>query len=141
MEKQKVYKSALVILPPEDVASSLQEIRLKYDKKAQLWPPHINLLHPFIPPRFFSQHVLLSRLSLLMIQVDVIQQYISVIPPFEITLSGVDHFELRRGDSLYAIPETKVNFAFVCLVRSPFLGGRNHPPPSICSAGALPFLR
>ena len=43
----KVYTSAVVIIPPESVWAPIQEIRRIYDRQINRWMPHINLLYPF----------------------------------------------------------------------------------------------
>lgn len=40
--------SALSIVIPVDLADEIQTLRLKYDKAVGRWPPHINLLWPFV---------------------------------------------------------------------------------------------
>ena len=45
---KKVYTSALVIIPPKELWSPIQEIRMKYDRHIESWMPHITLLYPFI---------------------------------------------------------------------------------------------
>ncbi|MFW9942026.1 MAG: 2'-5' RNA ligase family protein [Candidatus Thorarchaeota archaeon] len=45
----KVYTSAVVIIPPEEKWSSIQEIRKIYDRNIDRWMPHITLLYPFRP--------------------------------------------------------------------------------------------
>jgi 2'-5' RNA ligase len=46
---KKVYTSAVVIIPPIELWSSIQAIRAKYDCQINRWMPHITLLYPFIP--------------------------------------------------------------------------------------------
>lgn len=50
----KVYTSAVVIIPPENIWASIQEIRKKYDRQINRWMPHINLLYPFRPENQFE---------------------------------------------------------------------------------------
>lgn len=45
----KVYTSATVIIPPEEIWVPIQEIRKKYDRQISRWMPHITLLYPFRP--------------------------------------------------------------------------------------------
>ena len=42
------HKTALVIIPPEEVWGPIQAIRQKHDKKAGRWMPHITLVYPFL---------------------------------------------------------------------------------------------
>ncbi|MCM8775220.1 MAG: 2'-5' RNA ligase family protein [Candidatus Omnitrophica bacterium] len=48
-KKKKTYKSAVVIIPPEECWPPIQAIRGKIDTHFRRWMPHINLLYPFRP--------------------------------------------------------------------------------------------
>ncbi|GAH96855.1 unnamed protein product, partial [marine sediment metagenome] len=50
----KVYNTAVVIIPPENIWGSIQKIRKKYDRHIDLWMPHITMLYPFYPQSEFS---------------------------------------------------------------------------------------
>eukprot|EP00928_Gymnodinium_smaydae_P064494 TRINITY_DN47808_c0_g1_i1.p1 TRINITY_DN47808_c0_g1~~TRINITY_DN47808_c0_g1_i1.p1 ORF type:complete len:197 (+),score=31.22 TRINITY_DN47808_c0_g1_i1:61-651(+) len=43
-----VKLSALAIVPDADAWPSIQELRLAHDRQVHMWPPHINLLYPFV---------------------------------------------------------------------------------------------
>jgi len=53
-DTEKVITSALVMVPPPGQWPQLQAFRAMHDKSFLRWPPHLNLLYPFIP-----QHKLL----------------------------------------------------------------------------------
>jgi len=56
MEKAKpITQSSCSILIPEELCEKIQEIRLEHDKSVHRWPPHINLLFPFIGHDLFPQ--------------------------------------------------------------------------------------
>lgn len=42
------HKSALVLLPPSSIAKPIEALRRKHDKHFDRWPPHINLIYPFL---------------------------------------------------------------------------------------------
>jgi hypothetical protein len=46
--QSKVHKSALCLIPPRSTWQKLQLIRCFKDKSFVRWPPHINLLYPFV---------------------------------------------------------------------------------------------
>lgn len=46
---QKDHKSALCLIPPRHLWSQVQEVRCFRDKGFCRWPPHVNLVYPFIP--------------------------------------------------------------------------------------------
>jgi 2'-5' RNA ligase len=45
----KVFTSAVVIIPSEEIWIPIQKIRKKYDRQINRWMPHITLLYPFRP--------------------------------------------------------------------------------------------
>jgi len=50
----KVYNTAVVIIPPENIWGSIQKIRRKFDRHIDRWMPHITILYPFYPKSEFS---------------------------------------------------------------------------------------
>lgn len=50
----KVYNTAVVIIPPENIWGSIQKIRRKFDRHIDRWMPHITMLYPFYPQSEFS---------------------------------------------------------------------------------------
>jgi len=42
------YKSALALVPPSTIAAPIQAVRRRHDRHFARWPPHVNLLYPFI---------------------------------------------------------------------------------------------
>ncbi len=51
---RKEYTSAVVIIPPKENWKPIQEIRKLYDRNINRWMPHITLLYPFRPKRYYS---------------------------------------------------------------------------------------
>ncbi|EFQ94751.1 hypothetical protein PTT_07466 [Pyrenophora teres f. teres 0-1] len=50
------HKSALVLLPRPSIVAPIERVRRVYDKQYNRWPPHINLLYPFLAnPRVRSK--------------------------------------------------------------------------------------
>lgn len=56
---QPVYQSAIVIIPPEDKWTTIQQLRKKYDSKVKRWMPHITLVYGFLPSEYFEDAALL----------------------------------------------------------------------------------
>ena len=50
----KLYNSAVVLIPPENLWTPIQAIREKYDRNFHRWMPHITLLYPFRPEHEFD---------------------------------------------------------------------------------------
>ncbi len=46
---RKTHKTAVVIIPPENIWAPIQNIRQKYDRQFRRWMPHITLIYPFRP--------------------------------------------------------------------------------------------
>ncbi|OAL05090.1 hypothetical protein IQ06DRAFT_104188 [Phaeosphaeriaceae sp. SRC1lsM3a] len=42
------HKSALVLLPPVSITAPIESVRRLHDRHFERWPPHINLLYPFL---------------------------------------------------------------------------------------------
>ena len=51
---EKTHKTALVIIPPEEVWEPIQALRRVHDKQIKRWMPHITLLYPFFPKAKFA---------------------------------------------------------------------------------------
>ncbi len=90
----KTHKTALVIIPPEEVWEPIQEIRREHDKQVKRWMPHITLLYPFFPkPKFTEAAGLLAPVGW-------------DIAPFEVTLKTFDTFQHGKGSfSVWLRPE------------------------------------
>ena len=48
-ESDPDHKSALCVVAPRSAIAPIQELRCFKDKNFVRWPPHINLLYPFLP--------------------------------------------------------------------------------------------
>ena len=48
------YDTALCLVPPQQLWSSIDRLRMLYDKSYEKWPPHINLIYPFVAPESLS---------------------------------------------------------------------------------------
>jgi 2'-5' RNA ligase len=49
-----VKTSALAIVPDESALPLVQALRAAHDRQVRVWPPHINLLYPFVPEKDFD---------------------------------------------------------------------------------------
>lgn len=90
----KTYKSALVIIPPEETWGPIQELRRTHDRHFRRWMPHITLIYPFRPvSEFESLTPLLAEVC-------------GKTAPFEIHLANFGHFDHGGQNAvLYLIPE------------------------------------
>jgi len=93
---EKVYYTAVVIIPPEELWEPIQNIRIQYDKHFKRWMPHITMLYPFHPRNRFDFYFKLFSQALKSFQ------------PFELKLKEFRHF--HHGKQNYTIwlnPEPK----------------------------------
>jgi endonuclease/exonuclease/phosphatase family metal-dependent hydrolase len=44
------HDTALCVIPPNTLCGNIDQLRELYDKAYELWPPHINLIYPFVAP-------------------------------------------------------------------------------------------
>jgi 2'-5' RNA ligase len=42
------YKTAITLLPPASITPPIEAVRAVHDKNFKRWPPHINLIYPFL---------------------------------------------------------------------------------------------
>ncbi|KAF2730474.1 hypothetical protein EJ04DRAFT_500507 [Polyplosphaeria fusca] len=49
------YDTALCIIPPQYQCRSIDDLRSLYDKGYGQWPPHINLIYPFVAPEILPR--------------------------------------------------------------------------------------
>jgi 2'-5' RNA ligase len=91
---KKVYTSAVVIIPPKELWSPIQEIRIKYDRQFNRWMPHITLLYPFKPEEKYNI---------------IMEDYAKIckkIPSFKMTLKKFKYFEHRKQNyTIWIEPE------------------------------------
>jgi 2'-5' RNA ligase len=53
--KIKTHKTAVVIIPPENLWQPIQEIRRQHDRHFRRWMPHITMIYPFRPSEEFDE--------------------------------------------------------------------------------------
>ena len=84
-DHSKVYTSTVALVPPEVAWLPIQQARESLrDKGLYRWPPHINLLYPFVPEEHFAQAA------------DALAPAAAATPPFELTLDTFGVFGGRR---------------------------------------------
>jgi poly(A) polymerase len=84
--------TALAVLLPLAHAAPIQAIRAQHDPSFVRWPPHINLIYPFVPVEDFdAAHALITAA-------------LADQAPFSITLAGLDQFEHRASRSIWIKP-------------------------------------
>src|SRR4051812_45734334 len=89
LSKEKLSISALVIMPPESLWQPIQRIRRAHDKSFQRWPPHINLLYPFLPSSEFPSAA------------KVIREKLKDFEPFSLKLSAFGQFDHQSSSTVF----------------------------------------
>jgi hypothetical protein len=57
-ENVKVHHTTVALIPPDEAWPPIQQLRTQLrDKGLYRWPPHMNLLYPFVPEREFAEVV------------------------------------------------------------------------------------
>lgn len=106
------HKTALALLPPSLLTPPIESVRRDFDRHFSRWPPHINLIYPFLASP--SEHVPQegSHDSLMTLKQDIrsrIQRAVQKIPPFHITLSadppGVFSHS-KRSKTVWLVPSS-----------------------------------
>lgn len=91
---QETRRAALVVMPPEALWGPIQEFRRRHDRQHRRWPPHVNLIYPFLTPEAWQRHGPRLRAAC------------ARIAPFELRLDGPRAFDHGGGRwTLWLAPE------------------------------------
>ena len=83
------HKSALALLPPSSITTPIDAVRRVHDKHFTRWPPHINLLYPFLVSP--SEPTKEGDASSFQVKEDIrtrIQKAIKSVEPFHVSLTA-----------------------------------------------------
>jgi len=102
-DEPKLHTSTVALVPPEEAWSPIQQAReCLRDKGLYRWPPHINLLYPFVPEGQFAAAA------------DALAPAAAATPPFELTLDAFGVFGGRHRGVLYVCPGAPDELAALC---------------------------
>ncbi|RMJ13742.1 hypothetical protein CDV36_006566 [Fusarium kuroshium] len=87
----KSHETALCLIPPRHLWSSVDQLRSLYDKAFGAWPPHINLIYPFVRPGALPE-------------VANLLQDLSIEHQPRITLEGADSFNHKHHNTIFFRP-------------------------------------
>lgn len=57
------YKTAIALIPPASITPPIEAVRSVHDKSFRRWPPHINLIYPFLATPLETSDSTSPRLS------------------------------------------------------------------------------
>lgn len=98
MSTGSTVKTALCLIPPENVWQQIQSIRSVHDKAYPRWMPHINLVYPFVPESEFAN--IKAQLETM----------VNAKNPFEFTFDKtcIDYFKQKGSECTFHL-RPKVN--------------------------------
>ncbi|KAJ3336022.1 hypothetical protein HDU93_003856 [Gonapodya sp. JEL0774] len=101
----KTVTSALVAIPPSHLWKGIQHIRRSRDKSFLRWPPHINILYPFVPRALFD------------IALPSVRSALESVAPFNVSLNAVASFHHSNSATLFldSHPSTLCSTPFIQL--------------------------
>ncbi|KAJ3212777.1 hypothetical protein HDU83_009174 [Entophlyctis luteolus] len=94
--------TALAIVLPEHLHDIVNAVRAKHDSAYPRWPPHINLIFPFIPLSEFT------------VAIPSLQAALQTVPPFALRLDAVGHFSQATRQATYHLKPS--DSAGICAV-------------------------
>ncbi|KAK9712365.1 hypothetical protein K7432_007201 [Basidiobolus ranarum] len=108
----RTFKSAVCIIPPSTLWKPIQDIREIHDKHVKRWPPHINLLYPYLPYEEFSN-----------VAIPKLLETLSTVKPFRLKLTQFHWFQHSKNSSTAwlkpaSIPEDALENLERCMVEA-----------------------
>lgn len=79
------HRTAVALVPPADRHPAIQAIRARHDRQLRRWPPHVNLLYPFVPPEALEEAI------------PALVAAAARVPAFTVTLARFRWFAHRSG--------------------------------------------
>ncbi len=79
------HLTAVAVVLPRALWGPVEAVRRRHDRRWRRWPPHVNLLYPFLPPE--ASWAALGRL----------QASLAAVAPFAARLGAVGWFAHRGG--------------------------------------------
>lgn len=85
------FDTALCIIPPTHLTQEINRLRALYDKAYEKWPPHVNIIYPFVNPETLPRAVELVRSTFVQ----------NKIEPFQFNLDKAGFFTHKRHRTIY----------------------------------------
>lgn len=87
------YDTALCVIPPQPWCEEVDKLRSLYDKAFDKWPPHINLVYPFVSPENLPG----AKKSI----EEHLQASLDGSSPHTLVLGGAGLFKLRKDNTIF----------------------------------------
>ena len=109
------WDTALCIVPPKTLWPSIEALRSLYDPAFEKWPPHVNLIYPFVPVSALDQAVdrIVSYLEN--------RNFASVSRPVSIRLDAAGMFTHKKTNTLYAYDDNHDRSSYLTDLRAGIL--------------------
>lgn len=115
--------TALAILPPERFRPAIDALRRLHDPAFPRWPPHVNLLYPFVPPDRVDEAV------------EVASRALAGARTFSLSLAHFDVFEHASSATVIVRPTGDLSALHAALAaRFPGLAARDELVPHLTLA-------
>ncbi|EFX03119.1 duf455 domain containing protein [Grosmannia clavigera kw1407] len=97
------FNTALCLVPPEDSWAAVDSLRVLYDKAYGKWPPHVNMVYPFVQPEQLEGAVRRMQMAL--------QQSAGepVATTIDVQLDSTGVFQQRRENTVFLHDGREVN--------------------------------
>lgn len=91
------FDTALCIIPPAHLTQDINRLRALYDNAYEKWPPHINLIYPFVNPEVLPHVVEIIRSTLVK----------NKTKPFQFAVDKAGFFTHKRHRTIYTTSSGK----------------------------------
>ncbi|OJJ50673.1 hypothetical protein ASPZODRAFT_54896 [Penicilliopsis zonata CBS 506.65] len=110
------YETALCILPPSHLTHDFERLRELYDKAYGRWPPHLNLIYPFVAPENLPRVLDLVQSTLASKKIEF----------FPLCLGKPGFFDHKRSSTVYTTDGEKERCDVLDQLRREILGELGH---------------
>ncbi|KAF4825179.1 Nuclear poly(A) polymerase 1 [Colletotrichum tropicale] len=129
MESQAAsHATALCIIPPEEHWTAINRLRFDNDKAYTKWPPHVNLIYPFVRS---TESSVLHQACDAIVSCLKDRAASGELAPLPIRLDSPGFFSHKNGSTLFLRDENEGNISRLTLLRGAILAaiGQSRPEP------------
>jgi hypothetical protein len=114
------HDTALCIIPPKHLWPTFDGLRSLYDKAYEKWPPHLNLVYPFVRVENISEAA-----SLIASQI----QHVS-LHAIQVRLNAVDIFPHKHDNTIFIYDNDEERASHIQQLRNAALEALGHTSPT-----------